>query len=218
MSKVRIPITKKNLRAVADIVIRGFAANEAYREKWESDTGWGYPTTDRELYIVYVMAGLDEQSILDGPPQQLLELARAKRLTQRGEGNERDVERTSSGLSAEDVRHLILAHLTTHHQYEGDSIGNSDPVKQSDIAKSLAIKKGRVSEGFTKLFGNAKKTGFKTYVELCRNGQRLLAKLQSLTGESPQATGNADDSIVGISGSDEALIDELDEKFGKQSS
>lgn len=214
-NKIEIPI-----RSVADMVIRGFAADEAFRKKWSSDTGRTYPADRSELNAIAIELGIDDDHLFNASGPRMLEVVRVKLKHQADtQVDTRVKERKSSGLTLDQVREMVLAYLLNHHQFDGDSIGNFDPVKVKDVAMTMKVKGPRISEAFSngKLFGrDDKQTGYARYKILCRKG--LLSKLQSLAGESPQATGKGD-AIGSISGSigDEDLQDEIfdrGEKFG----
>jgi len=112
--------------------------------------------------------------------------------------------RSSSGLSADDVKTFVLSMLVKHHKWDSTSgdletIGCWDCLQLKDLAEKCGVKPPRASEAMKKLFG-----GYKAYQILCRN-KRLPVQFLKLRDEESRAGGfdkieDACDIVGGVVG------------------
>jgi hypothetical protein len=86
---------------------------------------------------------------------------KSKRSTERGEG-----------------RVKLIAALTEHHMYAGNSCINQEPIGNNELSTKAVVSKGTASNFFKIEFGNHSK-----YRKMCLDIQRLTGALKALNGE-----------------------------------
>jgi hypothetical protein len=76
------------------------------------------------------------------------------------------------------ARLKIISALSLHHKYADSSILNSEPIKNSALAKLAGVAKSTVTEFF-----NIEFNSYAKYREQCHNLSSILASLKTLNGE-----------------------------------
>jgi len=91
------------------------------------------------------------------------------------------VGRSKRSTEKGEARLKITAALFHHHQYDGDSVLNDDPIGVNELHRLAGVSKGMVSTFFKKEFCPQNQSdGHARYRALCRDRRRLIAWLKTL--------------------------------------
>jgi hypothetical protein len=82
-----------------------------------------------------------------------------------------------------DIECMLIAALTKHHNYSNGELLNHEPIGNNELAKLAGVAKSSASAFFKKRFH-----GHSRYKIVCRDKERLIAKLTNLNDENSQTT------------------------------
>lgn len=107
-----------------------------------------------------------------------------------GQGREQTKVKSKKGTVANEAREKIIAALTLHHDFDGDSCMNMDFATGADLARKAGVDRATVTRFFTKEFD-----GYEAYRGACTRGDtgRLIAALRKLRDEEPSRLGFGDE-------------------------
>lgn len=82
-----------------------------------------------------------------------------------------------------EARAKIVAGLSHHHQFDGESCLNCDPIQVNRFAKEIGVGRSTLSEFLGKEFGVDGKDGYQKYQVFCRDSGSLNLAMKILLGE-----------------------------------
>ena len=129
---------------------------------------------------IFPLAGRDKNgNVTPGQPYVRLTTKGAAALAELRMAGRPAGKKAKRSTSPGAAREKIIAGLSEHHQYDGQSVLNTDPIKVGRFAKSIGVSKGSVSE-----FLKAEFRGYAGYVRwYCSNPGVLVKALQLLRAE-----------------------------------
>lgn len=112
---------------------------------------------------------------------------------QAGGGQGQTKVKSKKGTVPNEAREKIIAALTLHHDFDGDSCMNMDFATGADLAREAGVHRGTVTRFFKTEFDG----GYEAYRGICTRGNtgRLIAALQKLRDEELSRLGFGDEPI-----------------------